>query len=208
MNRRRIDRKNRMVLLLCLMLLWGFCPAVRAEEPAWKEYRTTATEGKLSYDPKSIVVEDRVVDVWSRFEPAADERIREMKHWVRFDCARKRMKLLKTITVYRDGSMVELPQKNKFEAIEPGSNPAVLGAEVCGEKNELQAAPQEPVTEPVEKPLQEVLPPAAPPDSSQGPVTAPAEQPSKEGQAPALLPQHQNTSAAETHPPAPAGLPR
>lgn len=132
-------RSNRTVLPLCLMLVWGICPDVRAEEAVWKDYRSTAAEGKLSYDPKSVVTEDSVVDVWSRFEPAADGRIREMKHWVRFDCARKRMKLLKTITVYRDGSMVELPQKNKFEAIETGSNPAVLGALVCGDKYEPPA---------------------------------------------------------------------
>jgi len=48
---------------------------------------------------------------------------------------------LKTITLYRDGSN-ELSQKNKFEAIEPGSNPAILGAEVCGEKHESPAAAQ------------------------------------------------------------------
>ncbi len=122
------------------MLILSLNVDVRAEDAVWKEYRTTAAEGKLSYDPKSVVTEDRVVDVWSRFEPVADERIREMKHRVRFDCARKRMKVLKTITVYLDGSMVEVPQKNKFEAIEPGSNPAVLGALVCGDNNEQPPA--------------------------------------------------------------------
>lgn len=174
MKRSSHDRNNRKVLPLCLLLLWGMCPGVRAEEAVWKEYHITAAEGKLSYDQKSIVAEDRVVDVWSRFEPVADERIREMKHWVRFDCARKRMKLLKTITVYRDGSMAELPQKNKFEAIEPGSNPAILAAIVCGEKKEPQAAPQEPVTAPVEKPLPEVQQTPAPPLQQN---TAPAETP-------------------------------
>jgi len=208
MKRSRNDRKNRTVLLFCLILLWGFCLDVRAEEAAWKEYRTTAQDGKLSYDLKSIVAEDNVVDVWSRFEPVADERIREMKHWVRFDCARKRMKLLKTITVYRDGSKVELPQKNKFEAIEPGSNPAALSVLVCGEKNEPQAAPQEPVAPPVEKPLQEVQPLVAPvQDAPQGPGSAPAEQPLTEGQAPAL-PQQQNAPSAETPAVAPVVLPQ
>jgi len=212
MKRSRNDRNNRTVLLLCLMLFWGLCPDVRAEEPVWKEYRTTAAEGKLSYDPKSVAREDSVVDVWSRFEPVADERIREMKHWVRFDCARKRMKLLTTITVYHDGSVVELPQKNKFEAIDPGSNPAFLSDEVCGGKKEpvpqepvaapvekpvqevrptvapIQVVPQEPVAAPVEKPIQEVQPPVAPaPAAPQEPATAPVEKPVQELQ-PATAP--------------------
>jgi len=185
MKRSGNDRNIRTVLLLlCLMLAWwGLCPDVRAEEAVWKEYRTTAAEGKLSYDSKSVAREDSVVDVWSRFEPVADGRIREMKHWVRFDCARKRMKLLRTITVYRDGSVVELPQKNKFEAIEPGSNPAILGAEVCGEKKEPQSVPQEPITLPIENPLPEVQ------------------------QTPAPQPQL-NTAPLETPPVAPAALPQ
>ena len=205
MNRNSHDRNNRSVLLFCFMLFWGLCPDLHAEEPAWKEYRTTATDGKLFYDLKSIVAEDNVVDVWSRFEPVADERIREMKHWVRFDCARKRMKVLKTITVSRDGSVVELSQKNKFEAIEPGSNPAALSVIVCGEKIEPPAVPQEPVIAPVEKPLQEVQPPAAPvQDAPKAPASAPVEQPPAESQAPAPLPQQQNTPPGEAHPVAPA----
>ena len=229
MKRSRNDRNNRTVLLLCLMLFWGLCPDVRAEEPVWKEYRTTAAEGKLSYDPKSVAREDSVVDVWSRFEPVAG-RIREMKHRVRFDCARKRMKLLKTITLYRDGSIVELPHKNKFEAIETGSNPAILGLLVCGETDELPAVPQQPLAPLVEKPLQEAQPPVAPqepvaapaekplqdmqqlvapqPSVPQEPVTEPAEKPLPEVQlAPApMIPQQ--TAPLETPPVAPAVLPQ
>ena len=194
----------------------------------------TAAEEKLSYDPKSLTRDDSVVDVWSRFEPVADERIREMKHWVRFDCVRKRMKLLRTITIYHDGSVVELPQKNKFEAIEPGSNPAFLSDEVCGEKKEPQPAPQEPVIAPVEKPLQEVQPVIAPVQAvPQEPVIAPVEKPLHEGpppaapqpsvsQEPATVPgekripevqqtpaaPQQNTAPPEMPPLAPASLPQ
>jgi len=208
MKRGSHDGNIRTVLLFCFLLFRGLCPEVRAEETAWKEYRTTAQEGKLSYDLKSLVVEDNVVDVWSRFEPVADERIREMKHWARFDCVRKKMKVLETITVYRDGSKVELPQKNKFEAIQPGSNPAALSALVCGEKHEPRAAPRDPVIAPVEKPLQEVQP-LAPPvqDAPQGPGMAPVEQPLTEGHAPAL-PQQQNAPPVEPQPVAPAVLPQ
>jgi hypothetical protein len=208
MKSNRQNKKNRAVLLFSFLLIGGLCPDVRSEEAAWKEYRTTAAEGKLSYDAKSVAAEDSVVDVWSKFEPVADERIREMKHWVRFDCARKRMKLLKTITVYRDGSMVELPQKNKFESIEPGSNPAVLGTLVCGEKYEPQTAPQEPVTAPVEKPLQEVQPAVAPAQAPQEPVTAPIEKPLTESQAPVPQQPQPNALPAETTPAAPANLPQ
>jgi hypothetical protein len=185
------------------MLVWGLCQEVRAEEPAWQEYRTTAAEGKLSYDPKSVVVEDNVVDVWSRFEPVADGRIREMKHWVRFDCTRKKMKLLKTITVHRDGKTVELPQKSKFEAIEPGSNPAILRALVCGEKDEPTAASQEPAAPPAEKPHHEGESPVAPLQAvPQGPAAAPVEEPFTEVQLPAQ-PQHQEAPPVETQPIAP-----
>ncbi|OGW33711.1 MAG: hypothetical protein A2X58_04185 [Nitrospirae bacterium GWC2_56_14] len=199
----RHNRKNRTVLLLCLLLVWGLCREVRAEEPAWQEYRTTAAEGKLSYDPKSVAAEDNVVDVWSRFEPVADGRIGEMKHWVRFDCARKRMKLLKTITVHRDGSTVELPQKGKFEPIEPGSNPAILRALVCGEKVEPTAASQEPVAPPAEKPHHDDESPVAPLQAvPQEPAAAPVEKPLTEVQPPAQ-PQHQEVPPVETQPIAP-----
>jgi hypothetical protein len=210
MKTNRNNRNNRTVLLPCLLLMWGLCSDVRAaEEPAWKEYRTTAAEGKLSYDPKSVVAEDTVVDVWSRFEPVADERIREMKHWVRFDCARKRMKLLKTITVHRDGKTVELPQKSKFEAIEPGSNPAILRALVCGEKDEPPAAPQEPVAPPAEKPLQEGESPVAPLQAvpQEPAAAAPVEKPLTEVQ-PSAPPQHQEAPPVEMQPMTPSALPR
>ena len=201
----RNEKKKRKVLLLCLMLVWGLCPGVRAEEAVWKEYRTTAAEGKLSYDLKSIMPEDRVVDVWSKFEPVADDRIREMKHWVRFDCSGKRMKLLKTITLYRDGSLAELPQKNKFEAIEPGSNPAILRALVCGEKY----GPPELGTAPAAKPLQEVLPPVAPQQTApHEPDSATVEQLLTEDQPSGLPPRQQNTSPGDTLPLAPAALPQ
>jgi hypothetical protein len=208
MKKSKNNNVNRTVLPLCLLLAWGLCLDVRAEEPAWKEYRTTAAEGKLSYDPKSIVAEDSVVDVWSRFEPVADGRIREMKHWVRFDCARKRMKLLKTITVHRDGSTVELPQKNKFEPIEPGSNPAILRALVCGEKDEPPAASQEPVAPPAEKPPHDGESPVAPLQAApQEPAAAPADKPLTEVQ-PSAPPQNQETLPVEMQPMAPPALPR
>jgi len=204
----RHNRKNRTVPLLCLLLVWGLRQDVRAEEPAWQEYHTTAAEGKLSYDPKSVAAEDNVVDVWSRFEPVADGRIREMKHWVRFDCARKRMKLLKTITVHRDGSTVELPQKSKFEPIEPGSNSAILRALVCGEKDEPTAASQEPVAPPAEKPHHDGESPVAPLQAvPQEPAAAPVGKPLTEVQPPAQ-PQHQEVPPVETQPIAPVAPPR
>ncbi len=192
MTRRRNDGKSRKLPLLSLLLVLCLCPGAHAGE-SWTEYRMTAEEGKLSYDPKSIETDDGVVDVWSRFEPAADPRIREMKHLVRFDCARKKMKLLRTITVNHNGSVVEIPQKNKFEAIEPGSNPAILGALVCGGKNEpqpapqetvapqpaapVQSVPQEPAAAPAEKSLQEVPPTATPVQAVPQEPAAPAGKP-------------------------------
>jgi hypothetical protein len=161
----RCNNEYRRVLLVGVMLL-GLCPGVNAEEVSWKEYRPRTAEGRLSYDPKSVSAEDGVVDVWSRFEPVADAQIREMKHSVRFDCGRKRMKVVKTITVYRNGRSAELSPQSKFEAIEAGSSSAILFALVCGEKNESPAAPQQPVAPPVAEPVQNIAPATAPTQTS------------------------------------------
>jgi surface-adhesin protein E len=118
-------------LLLGCMFAIILCSVLPAEEDWWRLYHTNPEAGKLYYDTQSIMREENVVDVWSKFVPDRIDKVSSLKNQVRFDCRRRKWKILTSITSYSDGAVVELPQKNNYEPIVPGSSSEVLSNEVC-----------------------------------------------------------------------------
>jgi len=117
------------VLVLTVSLLTLSLAGAEAAE--WKQYGTTNDGDILSYDAAGLTVEENVVDVWSRFAPPFVDKIQEVRYHVRFDCARRKMKVLQTVTQYAGKPAQVQTHQNKFEPVEPGSKSEVLFTEVC-----------------------------------------------------------------------------
>ena len=132
--------KNHKLAALCMVLSLGAFSVLQAEEEGWIRYHQTSG-GALYYEPKSIMIEENVVEVWSKFLPTGEGEIREMKHHVRFDCSRRKVKILNSNTYYRNGSLIELAQKSSFEPVEPGSTSEILFNSVCTHQEEGSSLP-------------------------------------------------------------------
>lgn len=133
--------KNYATTAMCIVTALFAVSALHAEEDGWLQYHRTATGGALYYEPKSIAIEENVIDVWSKFVPAESGDVREMKHLVRFDCSRRKMKILNSNTYYRNGSLIELSPKHIFEPVEAGSSSEVLFNSVCSTRDEVTSLP-------------------------------------------------------------------
>jgi len=116
------------LILTFLLCMASFAYAEKAE---WKQYGTTNDGDVLSYDAAGLTVEENVVDVWSRFAPPLRDKIEEVRYHVRFDCARRKMKVLQTDTQYTGKPVQVQKHQGKFEPVEPGSKSEVLFTEVC-----------------------------------------------------------------------------